>query len=166
MKYFFPVLMALLILAGISLIVTPYIAEQLFPTPPTSVRKAEPQQVAQALAQWFGTTADQLTDTQGITRTSAQGSTAWFSFKTGRAAVEHFIVTNNLQQQELTADTLQQVFSTGNPPADWWQPASLQRQTCFLGHDQDHQLGLIYDAEHQQGFLVTRTATPKPTGNF
>lgn len=166
MKYFFPALMALLILAGISLVVTPYIAEQLFPAPPTSVRKAEPQQVAQALAQWFGTNPDQLTDTQGITRTSAEGSTAWFSFKTGQEAVKHFIIENRLQQQELTADTLQQVFSTSNPPADWWQPASLQRQTCFIGDDAGRQLGLIYDAERQQGFLVTRTAALKPTGNF
>jgi hypothetical protein len=167
MKYFFPILMALVILAGISLVLTPYIAEQLFPAPTTSLRKADPQQVAQALAQWFATTPDQLSETQGVNQVSAQGNTAWFTFRVGQEPVRQFILHNQLQQQDLTDERLQQVFFAQNPPASWWQPASLGRQTCFIGTDGGRQLGLIYHAEQQRGFLVVRTAVPKASsGNF
>lgn len=159
MKYFFPVLMTLVILAGISLVVTPFVAELVFPTQQTTLRVADPQEIRQALANWLGTTPDKLADTQGIHQTSAQGKTSWFTFTVERQAVEHFIRQNRLQQQELNPTILQRDFTTENPPANWWQPTSLERQTCFIGMDEGRKLGLVYHAELQKGFLVIQTRT-------
>jgi hypothetical protein len=44
------------------------------------------------------------------------------------------------------------------PPIAWWQPAQLQRETCFLGKVDEREMGLIYDAERKVGFLILRTA--------
>ncbi|MEB4593477.1 hypothetical protein VSS37_21040 [Candidatus Thiothrix sp. Deng01] len=164
MKYASPILMALVILAGLSLIVTPYIAEVFFPAQQTTLRTANPQQVAEALANWMETTPDKLAGTQGVNQTSADGKTSWFMFTVERQPVEHFIRKNRLQQQDLTPQLLREVFTGQNPPAEWWQPASLERETCFIGTDEGRELGLIYDAERQKGFLVIRTRTK--TSNF
>lgn len=164
MKYFFPALMALLILVGIALVVTPYVAEYFLPASATSLRVAKPADVRQALASWFGVSLEQVSDAKGVTQMSAQGNTSWFSFGMEQQAVARFIQQNRLEQQELNADTLQRVFSANEPPAEWWQPQSLTRQTCFIGMDEGHSLGLIYSAELQRGFLVSKTG--KKTGNF
>lgn len=164
MKYFFPAMMALLILAGVSLVLTPYIAEQFFPASKTTLRAAAPKQAAQALANWFGTSPDSLTEVQGISQVSAQGNISWFLFSVERQAVENFIHQNRLQQQDLTPDNLQRVFMVQNPPASWWQPATLERQTCFIGIDEGRELGLIYHAELKKGFLIIRTH--QKTGSF
>lgn len=166
MKYFFPILMALTILAGLTLAVTPYVADWFVPVPQTSVRKAEPQQVAQALAQWFNTNPEQFRATQGIHQLSADGNTAWFGFQVSREPVETFIRTHRLQQQALSAEILQQVFTSQQPPAEWWQPQALQRETYFSGEVEGRAVALIYHAEQQQGFLVVRTRHAKPSGNF
>jgi hypothetical protein len=156
MKYFFPILMALVILSGISLIATPYIAEQFFPASATTFHAAKPGDVKKALADWFGTPVDTLSNTQGITQTTAQEQTSWFMFNLERQPVEKFIHQNRLQQQDLTPETLQQIFLQNSPPAPWWQPASLERQTCFIGMDDGRELDLIYNAERQEGFLVVK----------
>lgn len=164
MKYFFPALMALLILAGVSLVATPYIAEYFFPAEATSLRAAKTDDVRQALAGWFGTSPEAVQDARGVNQVSAQGNASWFAFSVDRQAVERFIRHNRLEQQALTADTLQQVFSVNHAPAEWWQPESLTRQTCFIGMDEGRSLGLIYNAELQRGFLVVRTS--KKAGSF
>lgn len=163
MKYFFPLLMALAILAGIGLTVTPYVAGLLFPASKTPWRTAEPLAATGALADWFAASPTDFQAVQGIEQRSAQGKTAWFTFKANRETVENFIRKNRLQQQDLTLGLMQQVFMKPPPPVDWWQPASLQRQTCFLGTDDGHELALIYDAQSQQGFLLMRqTAQTRP----
>lgn len=157
MKYFFPVLMALVILAGLTLALTPFIAEQFFPTQETTLRKAAPEQVQQALARWFETDPAEFSETRGIKQVSAQGDTNWFTFRVARQPVEHFIRQQRLRQQALTTEVLQRLFATNTPPADWWQPASLKRETFFGGLDEGHEIGLIYHADQQTGFLVIRT---------
>lgn len=157
MKYVFPTLMAFVILAGVSLTLTPYIAEQFFPASKTGLRAANPERAKQALADWFGTTPANLTQAQAIHQRSTQGNTSWFMFATERSAVEYFIRQNGLKQQELNPEILQNTFMTQQPPAPWWQPAALARETCFLGSDAEHDIGLIYHAELKTGFLVVRT---------
>lgn len=166
MKYFFPALMALAILAGITLTVTPYVADWFFPMPTSNLRKAEPQQVAQALAQWFNARPEQFRAPQGIHQVTAEDNTAWFGFQVSREPVETFIRTHRLQQQALTPELLQQVFTSQQPPAEWWQPQALQRETYFSGEVDGRAVALIYHAEQQQGFLIVRTRHSKPSGTF
>lgn len=157
MKYFFPVMIALVIMAGVTLTATPYIAEQFFPGSKTTFRTAEPAQVQQALAGWFATDAEKLQETQAIKQVSAQGNSSWFTFKVERQAVENFIRQNRLHQQAMTPALLHGLFTASQPPAPWWQPEGLQRETCFTGADEGREIGLIYHAEQQRGFLVIRT---------
>lgn len=157
MKYFFPVLITVVVLSGLVLTFTPFVAEQLLPSPTTSMRQADPQQIKQALANWFGTSASAITQAQGISLLTAEGTTAWFEFSTDRQGVERFIVTNHLKQQELTSAIMQDFFTNAKPPAEWWQPTSLQRQTYFSGTEQGREVGLIYNAETQKGFLIVYT---------
>lgn len=161
MKYFFPTLMALVILAGVSLTLTPYIAEQFFPASKTTLRTADPERAKQALANWFGTEPAHLTEVQAISQTSALGNTSWFMFRTERAAVEYFIRQNALTQQDLSADILQSTFMVQQPPAPWWQPAALERETYFNSVDNAREVSLIYHAELKKGFLIVR-AYQKP----
>ena len=157
MKYFFPALMVFVILAGVSLTLTPYIAEQFFPASKTTLRVADPERAKQALADWFGTTPANVTDVQASNQSAAQGSTSWFMFGTERTAVEYFIRQNNLKQQNLSPEILQNTFMTQQPPAPWWQPAALERETCFIGSAEGREIGLIYHAELKKGFLIVRT---------
>lgn len=157
MKYFFPILMALLIFSGITLVVTPFVAEWLLPVPSDGFRQAKPEEVKKALASWFGTKVEAFGETYGVNQSSAQGTTAWFAFSVAREPVTHFIRKNHLQQQDLTPERLHSLFLTQSPPVAWWQPASLQRETCFVGTQEGRQLSLIYHAEQQRGFLVVRT---------
>lgn len=157
MKYFFPALMALVILAGVSLALTPYIAEQFFPASKTTLRTADPERAKQALANWFGTDPANMINVQASSQTSAQGNASWFMFETERAAVEYFIRQNGLTQQDLSTDILQSTFMTQQPPAPWWQPATLERETYFKGTDNSRDIGLIYHAELKKGFLIVRT---------
>lgn len=157
MKYFFPLLMALVILAGVSLIVTPFIAEYIFPASKTTLRAADPKEATQALADWFGVPPSNLSGVQAIKQVATQGNTSWFTFTLERTPVEHFIVQNQLKQQALTPDLLQNTFMAQTPPIAWWQPAQLQRETCFIGKVEEREMGLIYDAERKVGFLILRT---------
>lgn len=156
-KYFFPALMAVLILSGIVLTATPYIADMLFPVGKTSFQSARPEDTRQALASWFGTPLDAFSDAHGIKRQSAHGGTEWFAFSVARKPMEAFIYRNHLQQRELTSALLHNIFLQDPPPVDWWQPASLQRQTYFSGMEEGQELGLVYDAELQRGFLIVRS---------
>lgn len=164
MKYFFPALMGLLILAGVSLVATPYIAEYFFPAKTMSLRTATSEDVRNALANWFGTSPDAVSDAKGVNQMSSEGNASWFAFTMERQLVENFIRKNRLEQKELDSATLQRVFTVNEPPAEWWQPQSLARQTCFIGMEEGHSLGLIYNAEQQRGFLVVKTV--KKTSGF
>ena len=160
MKYFFPALMGLLILAGIVLTVTPFVAEQFFPTQETSFRKANPDDVKQALRDWFRQPQADFRDARAIRQVSAKGTMAWFRFEVERQAVERFIVANRMKQEELTDDVMQGVFMRHVPPVDWWQPASLQRETYFQSGNKDQALNLIYDAESETGYFLVVTLKP------
>ncbi len=157
MKYFFPTLMILAILSGVSLALTPYIAELFFPASKTSLRTADPERAKQALANWFGTEPAKVSEVQASNQTSAESNTSWFAFGMERSAVEYFIRQNGLKQQNLSAEVLQNTFMTQQPPAPWWQPAALGRETCFTGSDEGREIGLIYHAELKKGFLIMRT---------
>ncbi len=149
--------MGLVIAFGLLLIVTPYIAEWLYPASHSGLRSAKTMEVKQALAEWFNTPVDTITEGYAIKQLSAQGTTAWFGFKMPRKPVESFINRNHLQQLPLTPELLQRAFMNQNPPAQWWQPAALQRETYFKGSDANRELGLIYNADLEQGYLLVIT---------
>ncbi|QTR50861.1 hypothetical protein [Candidatus Thiothrix anitrata] len=157
MKYFPQILMALLILSGVTLVLTPFVAEWLLPASSHGFRQAKSDEVKQALASWFGTKTEAFGESYGVNQDSAQGTTAWFAFSVAREPVTNFILRNRLQQQELTPEHLQRLFLMQPPPVAWWQPATLQRETYFAGTEAGRQLSLIYHAEQQRGFLVVRT---------
>lgn len=161
MKYFFPVLMAVVILFGIALTVTPYLAEWLYPLPASSYQKAKPDDARKAVAEWFNVAPASVTDAQAIRQRTPEGTRAWFVFALPREPVAQFVVDARLQQQALSAESMQQVFMAVVPPVEWWQPASLGRETWFSGKSGTGQdLALVYNADKQQGFLLVKTTTP------
>ncbi len=157
MKYFFPALMALVIMSGLVLVITPFIAEQFFPLATTSYQQAKTEDASQALADWLGVRPEQLSAVQAIRQRTVNASTAWFKFSVARPPVEQFIVRNRLQQKPLDAEAMQAVFMLQPPPVNWWQPASLQRETFFAGVDEGQSLALIYHAEQQLGFMRVKS---------
>ena len=158
-KYLFPLLMSLTILAGVSLVLTPYIAEWLLPAESSTYRAAPESEVKQAMSEWFKTEVPNVGEVQGLHRTAPDGNTSWFKFKLPRQSVEQFIRANHLQQKPLTAELMNTTFSGKDLPAPWWQPAELKRETCFVMASEDQQMGLIYNAELEQGYLVVRSRT-------
>ncbi len=156
MKYFFTVLMALTILFGIGLTVTPYIMEFFWPVGKTAFQSAKPEDTRHAVADWFAVPVEQVKSADSIRKLSSQGSMAWFRFSMPAHPVANFIGRNQLQQLELTSDVLQQVFLVDAPSVDWWQPDSLGRETYFKGNDGKSDVALIYNAEQEQGFMLVK----------
>lgn len=154
MKYFFPVLMALVIMVGLGASLTPIIAEQFFPSTESRYQKADSDDAKEALATWFGVSSKDFTEVNAIRYQSAQQSTRWYQFVTNRKPVERFIGRMRLEQSDLDETLLQQEFMTLVPPVDWWEPASLQRQSYFAGKDGRNTIKLIYNAETETGYLL------------
>lgn len=158
MKYLFPLLMIVAVVIGFGSALTPMIAELLVPVPNVMVKKAEPKDVAEALHQWF--VADpkvKFTETQALNRSDDSGRVSWMTFKVDPKTVSRFIHMRGLQQKDLNQDVLNDVFSQGKVPADWWDPAELTRETWFSGTDSGRDIGLIYNAQWQKGYLVARS---------
>ena len=156
--------MALTIVAGVTLVLTPYIAEWLMPAASSSYRAAPETEVKQAISEWFKVEVPTVGEAQGLHRTAPDGNTSWFKFKLPRQPVEQFIRANHLQQKPLTSELMNTTFSGADLPAPWWQPAALKRETCFVMADEGQHMGLIYNAELEQGYLVVRSRTK--THNF
>ena len=161
MKTFATIFMGIVIIAGLTLALTPIIGSIFFPTPENTVRQAKPEAAAMALRQWFQSPAAQFIDVQAINKTSTvnnvKQNTAWFTFSVGRRPVETYILTKKLAQKDLTKDILSTVFTTNNPPASWWQPSAITQQTYFTGKDQGRIVSLIYSPESKRGVLITTT---------
>ncbi len=153
MKYFFPVLMALVIMVGLGTNLTPIIAEQFFPGSASRYQKAKPDDAKEALATWFGASSIDFGTVNAIRYQSAQYSTRWYQFVTKRKPVQRFIVRMRLKQLDLDKTILKQEFMVPPPPVDWWQPASLQRQTYFTGQDGRSTIKLIYN-DTETGYLL------------
>lgn len=154
MKYFFPVLMALVIMVGLGASLTPIIAEQFFPSTESRYQKANADDAKEALATWFGVSSKDFAEVNAIRYQSAQQSTRWYQFVTHRKPVERFIGRMRLEQLDLDETLLQQEFMHLVPPVDWWNPASLQRQSYFAGKDGRNTIKLIYNAETETGYLL------------
>lgn len=170
MKTFASILMAIVILAGLVLAITPFVADKFFPIPENTVRQAKPEAAANALRQWFNSPDAGFIDVQAINhsslKTSAQPesgqgqrmvNTAWFAFSVGRNPVEKYIISKKLEQKDLTQKVLEETFFVNQPPASWWQPQALAQQTYFTGEDQGRNVSLIYSPESKRGVLVTTT---------
>lgn len=163
MKFLFPLLMVIVVLIGFGSALTPMIAELIVPVPEVTVKKAEPEAVADALHQWFGADRQvRFTDTRGINRSDDKGRTSWMTFKVDPKTVSRFIRMRGLEQKGLNEEVLNSMFSIGKVPAEWWNPAELTRETWFSGADGGRDIGLIYNAELQKGYLVASSVATKP----
>jgi len=160
MKSFATFLMALVILVGLILALSPFIADKLFPIPENTVRQAKPEAAALALRNWFDAPDAPFVDVQAIQKESAGNRTAWFTFSVGRQPVEHYIVSKKLQQLELNDHIYDDILYGKQAPASWWQPRALGQQTYFSGEDQGRRVALIYNPDSKRGVLLTTTIPP------
>ncbi|MEZ5479972.1 MAG: hypothetical protein R3E95_21565 [Thiolinea sp.] len=157
MKYLFPALMGAVILIGLLVNVTPYVAGYFFPAGADGYQKASPAQAQEALASWFEASPQDFGEVLALRKQENQDIWRWYRFAVGRQAVEHFIRRLGLQQNDLDAAVLQAEFMAEPPPVDWWQPAELERRSYFSGQDQGMSIRLIYHAERELGFLLIRS---------
>ncbi len=157
MKFFFPIIMAFTILVGLGSALTPMLADRFFPVPDVIMKKADPDSVANALHQWFEAVPNvEFTETRGLNRTDATGRISWMVFSVDPRTVSRFIHARGLTQKALTPEILGSIFANATPAAIWWDPAELTRETWFSGHHSGREIGLIYNADMQRGYLVTR----------
>ncbi|TXH69794.1 MAG: hypothetical protein E6Q83_08110 [Thiothrix sp.] len=169
MKYFFPGLMGLVILLGIGMTLTPYIANWLLPVSTTNYQQAKPKDARQAVADWFGVKPEQIKSAQAIRQRTQEGNTNWFMFEASREPVAQFIRSARLPQINLDQAALQSVWLDKIPPVNWWQPAELKRETYFSGKTENRRLSLIYNEEQQKGYLLIdsiETAKDKTKNSF
>nr|CAA6829587.1 MAG: Unknown protein [uncultured Thiotrichaceae bacterium] len=159
MKYFFPVMMALVIMVGLGASLTPIIAEQFFPNSASRYQKANPDNAKEALATWFSVSSKSFVEVSAIRHQSPERSTRWYKFVTNRKPVQVFIKRMRLEQLNLDETVLQQAFMATLPPVDWWKPASLQRKSYFMGKDGRSVIKLIYNAETETGYLLIESTT-------
>ncbi len=157
MKTLSTVLMAIVILAGLVLALTPFVADKFFPVPKNAIRVAKPDAAIMALQQWFQSPDAFITDVQAFNKSNIDGSSSWFSFSVGRRPIEKYILNKKLSQNILTQEVLDATFFTSNPPASWWQPTAVNQETYFSGSDQGRSVALIYNPETKRGVLVTST---------
>lgn len=161
-KYFFPILMGVLILFGVILTVTPWVADYLMPAKTTSYRRAPAPEAQEALANWFNVRPSEVKYSEAIQYRTPTQKTAWFKFTIERTPVEQFIRSLRLKQEDLTSEVMQQRFLAQKPPVEWWQPAELTRQTYFTGVSAGQELNLIYNADLKQGYLLIHTPNAAP----
>lgn len=161
MKTFSTIIMAIAILAGLVLAITPFVADKFFPIPENSIRQAKPEAAAMALQQWFKSPEALFIDVQAINKSTPTTNTSWFTFSVGRAPVEKYILDKRLSQQDLNDETFDRVFNRKTPPASWWHPEALSQQTYFTGKDQGRNVSIIYNPDSKRGILVASTkSTP------
>ncbi|MEE9327661.1 MAG: hypothetical protein V3U71_10235 [Cocleimonas sp.] len=159
MKTFTTIFMVLVIIAGLILALTPFVADKFFPIPENTVRQTKPAAAAMALKQWFQSPNATFMNVQAINKTNTETSktTSWFAFSVGRSPIEKFILAKKLVQTEISAKDMETVFFTKNPPISWWQPEAINQQTYFTGEDQGRKVSLIYNPKSKRGVLVTTT---------
>lgn len=153
MKYLFPLLMAVVIFAGVLLSSTPFIMEYFFPLPKQSIQQATPEAAEIALKRWFNAPNADFNHVQAMRERLADiGTNSYFSFETDAETVKQFIRLKRLQQLELTDEVMKNLFTQADIP--WWQPETLTRKSYFSGDDKGILLHLIYNAELKRGFLL------------
>ena len=162
MKYILPIIMAMTILSGITLAITPWALDYFFPIKENVIRDADSEVAEDALGRWFLSPNANFMGVEAARQQSKIRSISWFIFKVKRSAVERFIASKKLEQLDLTENILNTTFYATSPPREWWQPKILTRTSYFKGIDQGRELALIYNAQTQQGALVTTIAAVEP----
>lgn len=155
-KYLPQILMGLVILFGLILAITPYVADYVLPASGEEVRQARSKDVAQALKTIFQSPDADISDARAIHKKTQTSKTAWFSFRTVRKPMQRFVHARHLKQKDLTEDILNTAFYKNNPPVSWWQP-DLGTETYFTGDDGANILHLIYNSRTKRGVLVIST---------
>jgi len=155
-KYFPQILMGLVILFGLILLITPYVADDIFPASEEEVRQAKSKDVSQALKAIFQLPDADITDARAIHKKTLKSKRAWFSFRTTRKPMQRFIHATGIEQKELSEDILNTAFYKNNPPDSWWQP-DLGTETYFSGNDGSNEIHMIYNSRTKRGVLVIST---------
>ncbi len=148
--------MALVILFGLVLALTPFIGSIFFPPPDASTQMAKSEVARTALARWFNAPVAAFVDVRAIKKVSQKKSLSRFSFSTPADVVRAFISTKELEQKALSDEVMLRVFA--DKSISWWQPEALGRETWFNGQDQGRLLSLIYNAKTERGVLVVESS--------
>lgn len=154
MKYFFPILIGIVVTAGVVLTFSPFVMHYIFPVDESKPQIAISDRARVALADWFSVDPNKM-DTVQAYREKDQHSgkqKMYFSYSTDPDTVRKFISKKGLEQQELTDEVMQTIFAKSS--VSWWQPQALNRETWFTGNDGPATLSLIYNAESKRGVLV------------
>ena len=154
MRYFFPFLMALLIVSGLFLTITPFVADYFMPVPDKQTRTTKEQQLRNALARWFNTDSAQFLDVQGIEKRDTEKKIAFYAFSIDREPVARFVTQKKLVQKAFTEQVFNDIFYQNKRPASWWQPEALGAETWFTGFDQQRYLHLSYNPKTRRCLLV------------
>ncbi len=154
MKKVSTLLMAIVILFGLVLALTPFIGSIFFPLPENSTQQAKSELAKNAISMWFNAPSNAFVDVQAVRKITNGKQISRFSYSTTPDVVRGFISRKGLQQKSLNNELMQSVFSDHS--ISWWQPEALQRETWFSGMDQGKTLSLIYNAQTQRGVLVIK----------
>lgn len=154
MKYFFPTLIVIVVLAGVVLTFSPFVMNFIFPVDESKPQIAISDRARIALADWFAVDPNQIDTVQAYRETDQTlgKQKMYFSFSTDPDTVRSYIKKTGMEQQDLTAEVMQNTFA--NSRVSWWQPEALNRETWFTGNDGAATLSLIYNAENKRGVLV------------
>lgn len=154
MKNFFPILIGIVVFAGVVLTFSPFVMPYIFPVDESKPQIAISDRARVALADWFSVDPNKMDTVQAYRETDQMSGkkNMYFSYSTDPDTVRNFIQKKGLEQQTLTDEVMQEIFAKSS--VSWWQPAALNRETWFTGNDGPAKLNLIYNAESKRGVLV------------
>ncbi|CAA6822434.1 MAG: Unknown protein [uncultured Thiotrichaceae bacterium] len=154
MKNFFPILIGIVVFAGVVLTFSPFVMNFIFPVDESKPQIAISDRARVALADWFSVDPNKMDTVQAYRETDQTSGkqSMYFSYSTDPDTVRGFIKKKGLEQQALTDEVMQEIFVKSS--VSWWQPAALNRETWFSGNDGAAELNLIYNAENKRGVLV------------
>lgn len=154
MKYFFPILIGIVVTAGVVLTFSPFVMNVIFPVDESKPQIAISDRARVALADWFSVNPNRMNAVQAYRETDqiSGKQNMYFTFSTTPDTVRDFIRKKGLEQKELSDEVMQNTFAKST--VSWWQPEALNRKTWFNGNDGSAELSLIYNAQKQRGVLV------------
>ncbi len=152
MKKLSTLLMAMVILFGLILVMTPFVGSIFFPLPENSTQQAKSEVARTAISKWFNAPSAAFVDVQAVRKTIEGKQVSRYSYSTTPDIVRGFIGQKKLEQKTLNDEIMNAVFNDSS--ISWWQPAALKRETWFTGMDEGRTLSLIYNAQTQRGVLV------------
>ena len=146
--------MFVVILLGFVLALTPIIGSYILSGDDRTVIKGKDDAVKFALSKWFNAPKSVFVDVHALQQNDQGKRVFRFSFSTLPEIVHSFIKARQLEQKELTATDMKEIFEDKTIP--WWSPEALDRKTWFTAQHENKTLNLIYNAKTQRAVLVIK----------